>query len=172
MNFKRKIFYLFYISLFRFTPEDYRPYSLFFPKVRNWLVKKFTNSCGKNIRVKHNADISPNIWIGKNSELGTRCMIHGNVHIGDNVIMGPDVKIYARNHKYERLDTPIREQGKHYLKTEIANDVWIGANSIITAGVKIGNHAIIGAGAVVTKDIPDFAIVGGVPAKIIKFRNE
>lgn len=169
---KSKILYLLYIALFRFTPEDYRPYSLFFPAFRNWLVSKFTNKCGINIRVKHNADISPNITIGNNSELGTRCMVHGNVHIGSNVIMGPDVKIYARNHKFERLDIPIQEQGKHYLKTKIGNDVWIAANSIITAGVTVGNHVIIAAGSVVTKDIPDYAIVGGVPAKIIKFRNE
>ncbi len=172
LSIKSKLLYLLYISIFRFTPEDYRPYSLFFPYIRKWLVSRFITSCGKNIRVKHNADISPNIQIGDYSEFGTRCMVHGNVEIGSNVIMGPDIKIYARNHKYERLDMPIRQQGKHYLKTKIGDDVWIGANVIITAGVTIGNHVIIGAGAVVTKDIMDYAIVGGVPAKIIKYRRE
>jgi len=172
INLYQRFLYLIYISVLRFTPEDYRPYKLFFPKIRNWLVSQFVYKCGKNIRVKHNADISPKIVIGDNSELGTRCMIHGNVEIGSNVIMGPDIKIYARNHKYDRLDIPIKEQGKHYLKTTIGDDVWIGANSIITAGVNVGNHVIIGAGAVVTKDVPDFAIVGGVPAKVIKYRKE
>lgn len=172
ISLKSKILYLFYIALFRFTPEDYRPYSLFFPLLRNWLVKSFVNSCGKNIRVKHNADISPNIWIGNESELGTRCMIQGNISIGSNVIMGPDVKIYARNHKYERIDIPIQKQGKHYFKTMIGDDVWIGANSIVTAGVKVGNHVIVAAGSVVTKDIPDYAIVGGAPARVIKYRKE
>lgn len=168
----KKFLYLFYISLLRFTPEDYRPYCLVFPKMRNWFVKSFIKKCGINLRVKHNADISPNICIGNNSELGTRCMIHGNVVIGSDVIMGPDVKIYARNHIYDRIDIPIRIQGKEYLKTEIGDDVWIGANSILTAGVTVGNHVIIAAGSVVTKDIPDYAIVGGVPAKIIKDRKE
>lgn len=172
ISLKSKVLYLLYISLFRFTPEDYRPYSLFFPSLRNLLVKKFVNSCGNSLRVKHNADISPNIWIGNESELGTRCMIHSNVSIGSNVIMGPDVKIYSRNHKYDRIDLPIQKQGKNYFKTIIGDDVWIGANCIITAGVIVGNHVIIAAGAVVTKDIPDYAIVGGVPAKIIKYRNE
>jgi len=171
-NLYKKILYLIYISILRFTPEDYRPYSLFFPTLRNWLVKSFLKKCGTNIRVKYNADISPNIIVGDNSELGTRCMIHGNVEFGSNVIMGPDVKIYARNHKFDRLDIPIKDQGKHYLKTVIGNDVWIAANCIITAGVTIGNHVIVAAGSVVTKNIPDYAIVGGVPAKIIKYRKE
>lgn len=163
--------YFLYISFFRYTPEDYRPYSLIFPFIRNFLVKYSIKSCGKSIRVKSNADISPNIEVGDYSEIGTRAMIQGNVTIGNNVIMGPDIKIYARNHKFDRLDIPIQYQGKNYYKTSIGNDVWIGANAIITAGCKIGDHVIIGAGAVVTSDIPDYAIVGGVPAKIIKYRN-
>ena len=98
-------------------------------------------------------------------------MIHSNVTLGDHVIMGPDVKIYSRNHRFEDPNVPIQYQGKRYLKTTIGNDVWIGANVIITAGVTVGDHVIIAAGAVVTKDIPDFAIVGGVPARIIKYRS-
>lgn len=172
ISLKRKILYFFYIAFFRFTPEDYRPYALFFPKIRSWLVRNFVNKSDQKITVKNNADISPYIEIGYDSELGTRCMIHSNVILGDNVIMGPDVKIYARNHKFEDLEVPIQYQGKHYLRTEIGNDVWIGANAIITAGVKVGNHVVIAAGSVVTKEIPDFAVIGGVPAKIIKYRNE
>lgn len=172
VRFYKKVLYLIYMVFFRFTPEDYMPYSLFFPFLRNWLVKKFVKSCGVNIRVKHGATISPNIVIGNNSELGTRCIIQANVEIGDYVIMGPDVKIYSRNHRYDRIDVPIALQGKKYYKTIIGNDVWIGANVIITAGVRIGDHVMIGAGAVVTKDVPDYAIVGGIPAKIIKFRNK
>lgn len=156
---------------FKNTPEDYRPYALFFPKLRSVLVKNYLKKCGKNPRVKKGAEISPNATLGNYSELGTRCMIQSDVHIGDNVIMGPDVKIYSRNHKYENLDVPIQNQGKSFHKTYIGNDVWLGANVIITAGQKVGNHVIIAAGAVVTKNIPDYAIVGGVPAKILKYRN-
>ena len=110
--------------------------------------------------------------MGDYSELGTRCIIQANVHIGDNVIMGPDVKVYSRNHKFDRLDIPISQQGKNYYKTIIGNDVWLGANIIVTAGCKIGDHAIVAAGSVVTKDVSEFAIVGGVPAKVIRYRNE
>lgn len=62
-------------------------------------------------------------------------------------------------------------QGSRVAKVVIGNDVWIGMRSIIMPGVKIGNGVVIGAGAVVTKDIPDYAVVGGVPAKIIRFRK-
>ena len=99
-------------------------------------------------------------------------MIQSHCTIGSNVIMGPDVKIYSRNHIYERLDQPIQFQGKRQYETKVGNDVWIGANVVILAGVDVGNHVIIGAGSIVTKDIPDYAIVGGNPAKVITYRNE
>lgn len=122
--------------------------------------------------MKSGAEISPNSRVGYDSELGTRCMIQANVSLGNHVIMGPDVKIYSRNHRAESLEEPIQKQGKHYLKTTIGNDVWLGANVIVTAGVNIGDHCIVAAGAVVTKDVPDYAIVGGVPAAVIKMRNQ
>lgn len=155
----------------RNTPEDWRPYALFFPWLRKVFVSSYLSSCGKNLRVKSGAEISPRAKVGDNSELGTRCLIQSDVEIGSNVIMGPDVKIYCRNHNYNRLDIPIQKQGKTTRKTIIGNDVWIGANVLITAGVKVGDHAILAGGAVVTKDVPSYAIVGGNPAKVIKFRN-
>jgi maltose O-acetyltransferase len=134
-------------------------------------VKSFVNKCGKEIRVKRNADVSMFIEIGDYSELGTNSIIQSNTSIGNNVIMGPDVKIFTRNHKYDSVDIPIQFQGHTEEKVTIGNDVWLGANVIITPGVNIGNHVIVAAGSVVTKDIPDFAIVGGVPAKVIKYRQ-
>ena len=167
----KKLLYLIYLLLFKNTPEDYRPYSLFFPKIRQVLVSNYLISCGRNLRVKKGAEISPNSRVGNNSELGTRSLIQANVTIGDNVIMGPDIKIYSRNHKSSRIDLPIQEQGKEYLNTKIGNDVWIGANVIILAGVTVGNHCILAAGSIVTKDVEDYSIVGGNPAKLIKKRN-
>lgn len=158
--------------IFKNTPEDYRPYALFFPRIRRWLVAHYIKNCGQNLRVKKGAEISPNSEVGDFSELGSNALIQANVKIGNHVIMGPDIKIYSRNHKFDRLDIPMQRQGKNYYKTEVGNDVWIGANVIITAGCDIGDHVIIAAGSVVTKDIPEWAIVGGVPAKVIKFRTE
>jgi maltose O-acetyltransferase len=168
----RKICYLCYLLLLKNTPEDYRPYAMFFPWLRSKFVSLYLEKSGVKPRVKKGAEISPNASIGNYTELGTRCMIQANVSLGDDVIMGPDVKIYSRNHKFDRLDIPISKQGKNFYHTIIGNDVWLGANVIVTAGCKVGDHAIIGAGAVVTKDIPAYAITGGVPAKIIKFRND
>jgi maltose O-acetyltransferase len=167
----RKIVYFLYIFLFRFTPEIYRPYTLISPNLRRLMVSFFLNKCGKKIRVKRNADISMFIEIGDFSELGTNCIIQSNTKIGKNVIMGPDVKIYTKNHKFESLDIPMQLQGQTEEKVIIGDDVWLGANVILLPGVNIGSHAIIAAGSVVTKDVPSFAIVGGVPAKIIKSRK-
>jgi maltose O-acetyltransferase len=166
----RKLFYFVYLVAIRYTPEIYRPYALFFPRLRSFFIRKFIDKSGNGLRVKRNADISMFIEIGNYSELGTNCLIQTGTKIGDYVIMGPDVKIYTKNHGYSRLDIPIALQEIVYEPTQIGNDVWLGANVVITPGVKIGNHVIIAAGAVVTKDVPDFAIVGGVPAKIIKSR--
>jgi maltose O-acetyltransferase len=172
MSLLRKIYFAIYLIFLKNTPEDYRPYSLFFPKLRRYFVSSYLKKCGRNLRVKKGAEISPKVEVGDDSELGTRCMIQSHCIIGSNVIMGPDVKVYSRNHIYESLDKPIQFQGKRQYSTKIGNDVWIGANVIILAGVNVGNHVIIGAGYVVTKDVSDYAIVGGNPAQIIKYRNE
>jgi maltose O-acetyltransferase len=166
----RRFWFLLYLLFFKNTPEDYRPYALFFPWIRRVLVGLYLKDCGVNPRVKSGAEISPNATVGDNSELGTRCLIQGNVHIGSDVIMGPDVKIYSRNHRFDSIDIPIRKQGKIYLETIIGNDVWLGANVIVTAGCKIGDHSVVAAGAVVTSDIEPFSVVGGVPAKLIRTR--
>lgn len=169
--FARKILYFLYLILVRYTPEIYRPYALFFPWLRRIFVKGFVSKCGAKIRVKQNADISMFIEIGNYSELGTNCVIQSNTNIGDYVIMGPDVKIYTKNHGYEDLNTPIALQKNVEKKVIIGDDVWIGANVIITPGVTINNHSIIAAGSVVSKNVPKYAVVGGVPAKIIKYRT-
>ncbi|MGE0754805.1 MAG: DapH/DapD/GlmU-related protein [Alphaproteobacteria bacterium] len=168
----RLAIYVLYSAVFRFTPEDYRPYALFFPWLRRCMVAYYVIACGDGLRVKHNADVSPNIRLGKHSELGTRCMIQSGVSIGDHVIMGPDVKIYAKNHRFDRLDIPMSEQGETLLETRVGNDVWIGANVLIMAGVSVGDHAILAAGSVITKDVPPYAIVGGNPASLIRLRAE
>ena len=111
------------------------------------------------------------ISIGNGSGLGVNCLVHGPLEIGDKVMMGPDVVILTHTHNIDRTDIPMGDQGSRIEKVTIGNDVWIGMRSIIMPGVKIGNGAVIGAGAVVTKDVPDYAIVGGVPARIIKFRK-
>jgi len=118
-------------------------------------------------------NVGNSIKIGNNVGINHYCFIgvRGDIEIGDNVIFGPRVNIFSENHNFNRIDIPIKEQGVTKDKTIIGNDVWIGANVSIMSGVKIGNSCIIAAGAVVSKDIEDYSIVGGVPAKLIKKRG-
>ena len=87
-------------------------------------------------------------------------------------MMAPNCYFITRNHSFERVDVPMREQGYSEEKPiVVGDDVWLGYGAIILPGVTIGDGAIIGAGTVVTKDVPPYAIVGGNPAKVIRFRK-
>lgn len=115
------------------------------------------------------------VHIGTLVGLGKNFTMHNCIlTIGDNVMMGEEVMIIGGGHRFERLDIPMGEQGaKEKTALQIESDVWIGARALILPGCsRIGKGAIIGAGSVVTKDVPDFAIVGGNPAKVIRYRNE
>lgn len=120
-----------------------------------------------------NAYFTPLLSIGDNSGIGVNCEVNGKVSIGNDVMMGPEVVIYTSGHNHERTDIPMRLQGSsESYPVTIGNDVWIGRRTIIMPGVNIGDGCIIGAGAVVTKDVPPFSVAGGVPAKVIKSRIE
>ncbi len=164
--------YFLYIAIFRFSPDAHRPYALFFPALRRALVSTFVDSCGKGVRVKFNADISPHIEIGDLSELGRSCQIYGGVKIGSEVLMGPDVKLITRNHRHDDLSRPVRVQDETFAPIRIGNDVWLGANVVVLPGVDIGDHSIIGAGSIVTKSIPPFSIAVGNPARVIRDRRD
>jgi len=131
-------------------------------------------NAGKNINIEKGAyfGTGSELEIGDNSGIGVNCQVCGPIRIGNDVMMGPDVIILTSNHRFDRLDIPMWKQG--YYPPEpvvIGDDVWIGTRTIILPGIKIGRGAIIGAGAVVTKDVPEFSIVVGVPAKIIGSRK-
>lgn len=95
----------------------------------------------------------------------------GEILIGNLVNLGPNVVIRAADHAFDRIGLPIREQGHAAGRIEIGNDVWIAANVVVVRGARIGDHAVIGAGSVVTGDIPAFAVAAGAPARVIRFRN-
>lgn len=142
-------------------------------KLRTWWARRIIAHCGKNVNIERHAIFSPELSIGDNSGVGIDCEIYGKVSIGSDVMMGPEVIIYTSGHAHERIDIPMREQGMSEIKpVTIGNDVWIGRRAMIMPGVNIGNGVVIGAGAVVTKDVPDYCIVGGVPAKILKIRGK
>lgn len=141
--------------------------------IRYFLGSRFIKSCGTNVNFEKGAKFNPDLSIGCNSGIGVNCVVSGETYIGNNVMMGPDCIMYSYSHAHNRLDIPMTEQGfEKPTPIHIGNDVWIGARVIILPGVTVGSHVIIGAGSVVTKDIPDYAIVGGSPARIIRMRNE
>jgi galactoside O-acetyltransferase len=116
---------------------------------------------------------SGSLEIGNNSALNTNIILGadgGSIKIGNDVIIGMNTVIRAANHNFDQSPKIlIRKQGHSGGNITIDDDVWIGANVTILTNVMIGSHCVIGAGSVVTKDIPSGSIVAGVPAKVIKY---
>ena len=141
--------------------------------VRRCLCKHIIETCGDNINIEKGADFGDGsgIIIGNNSGLGINCQVRGPLIIGDNVMMGPEVVILSTNHNFERTDIPMNQQGSSIKPVVIGNDVWIGQRVMIMPGVTVGDGCILAAGTIVTKDVPNYALVGGVPAKIIRYRK-
>ncbi|MCA0447001.1 MAG: acyltransferase [Bacteroidetes bacterium] len=114
------------------------------------------------------------IQIGNNSAVGAQSYIggQGGVEIGQNVIMGPGVKIFSENHIFTHSDKPIRLQGETRLGVRIGDNCWVGANVTIVDGTNLGSGCVVAAGAVVNKSFPENSVIAGVPAKLIKNRIE
>lgn len=108
------------------------------------------------------------VVIGDHTRIGIHNTIIGPVTIGNHVNLAQGITVTALNHNFDDTTKRIDEQGIATKPVVISDDVWIGANAVILPGVTIGKHVVVAAGAVVTKDVPDNTIVGGVPATIIK----
>ncbi len=157
----------------------YLPPSTFFigGRLFKWLrficCKNIFLTCGENVNVERLAFFGSGrkLCIGDNSGLGINCNVPANIIIGQNVMMGPQVYILAVNHQFNRIDIPMCKQGS-IEKTQpiIEDDVWIGRQVIFTPGRTVKKGSIIGAGTVLTKDFPEYSIVGGNPARLIKSR--
>jgi len=113
------------------------------------------------------------ITIGDNCWLAPFSLINGNggVQIGNNVLIAARTSINTVSHNASRCDAPINDQGIKVDPVVIEDDVWIGLHAVILQGVHIGVGAIVGAGAVVTRDVPPFSIVTGTPARIVRYRD-
>lgn len=108
------------------------------------------------------------VIIGNYTRIGLHNTIIGPVTIGHHVNLAQGITVTALNHKFENPDIRIDEQGVSTKPVVIGNDIWVGANAVILPGITIGDHSVIAAGAIVTKDVPPHSLVAGVPAKIIK----
>lgn len=162
--------------------ESFNIISKILNKEEETLVKKNTEnnrfkSIGDNVQLQGGTYfLRENIEIGNNVYIGPEAYIfaQGGLYIGDGTIIGPRVTIMTNNHNFDSDDLmSIPYDGRNIIKKVIINEnVWIGANVSIVPGVTIGEGAIIALGAVITKDVPPFAVVGGNPAKIIKYRDK
>lgn len=118
------------------------------------LVPPFYTDCGKNIHVGENAFIN----------MGCTMQDQGGIYLGDNVFLGHHATIVTLNHDFD----PEKRAELHPKPVHIGDNAWLGANVTVLPGVTIGAGAVVAAGAVVTKDVPENAVVAGVPAKVVK----
>lgn len=133
----------------------------------------FLVECGIRVNIQRNTKFSHSCKLGDFSGIGEGSILYGPVAIGKYVMMGPNCTIYTQNHAFSDTNIPMCMQGGQDVRpVVIHDDVWIGGNVTILPGVNVGKGAILAACAVVTKDVPEYAIVGGNPATIIKYRNK
>jgi maltose O-acetyltransferase len=165
--------WLAYYLFARHLPRSDVPYSFGSKQIRAIICKRLFNKFGDNVNIEPKV-IFYNLkesQIGNNSGIGLGSYV-GTVNIGNDVMIGPEVIILSLDHQYNKLDVPMRYQGlRKDRPVIIEDDVWIGTRSIILPGVKIAKGAIVGAGSVVTKNVGEYTVVGGNPAKIIKYRT-
>ncbi|HEY7160936.1 MAG TPA: acyltransferase [Acidobacteriota bacterium] len=119
------------------------------------------NDPGKGLQISDDVYIGPRCYFGAG----------GGITIGSKVVIGASVELLAENHRFEDSEIPIQDQGVSRKGIVIEDDVWIGNSVIVLDGVRIGRGAVIGAGSIVTKDVPVNAVIVGNPARILKYRG-
>lgn len=173
MRIRKMIGKILYHTVAIHMPMSFSKISFGSRRVRQFCAKLILDDCGAWVNIEKGARFGDGLKIGNGSGIGANSVIPGDVVIGDHVMMGQECLMFTRNHNYTSLSIPMGQQGLQSAKPiTIGDDVWIGARVIILPGVQIGNGAIVGAGAVVTKSIPPYEIWGGNPAHFLKSRGE
>ena len=161
-NAKKFIGLIIYKLIAKHLPLSYSFPQLGQRQLRALCGKLMLTKCGRQVNIERGAVFSSKCELGDRSGIGVNAQIGGKCIIGNDVMMGPQCIIHTRNHRFDDITKPMREQGFTEEKpVVIGDDVWIGSRVTILPGVHIGNHAIVAAGAVVTKNVPDWAVVGG-----------
>lgn len=164
-------------SLFRFAHRlgNWRRWDVV-KRLRGWYFSRLVASAGQNLRASSHIRLNnPNmISVGDDCYLGSGVQLYpwnAPIAIGNHALIAAGVRMITRSHGFEDLDRPMADQGYVNAPITIEDDVWIGFRAIILAGVTIGKGSVVGAGAVVTGDVPPYTVVGGVPAQTIKKRT-
>lgn len=168
----RKLYILLYYVLVSRLPGS--RFSAGLSHLRRWYVSRVLGIMAWDPE----SEFQGSVYIGDGSKvrIGRCCKINENVFlqgavIGNFVMIGPNTAILTKSHLHESTDIPMVKQGETEDRIPvIEDDVWIGRNAIILPGMRIGTGSIVGAGAVVTSDVPPFSVVGGVPARVIRTR--
>lgn len=172
-KFKRILGQIIYDLVAKHLPASFSVVKIGQTQLRTLCAKLILTECGKNVNIEKGAVFSSKVHLGDNSGIGINASIAGTTYIGNDVMMGPDCTIYTQNHRIDDTTIAMREQGlTKEQPVYIGNDVWIGGNVTILPGVRVGDHAVLAACAVVTKDVPPWAIAAGNPAVVKKFRNQ
>lgn len=170
---KRKLLLLIYYIFVRNLPSSYFPMGSFFNKVRIFVLSGLIHIGEKTyIQTGFRFGMRDVVKIGHNCQINEDVYIQSAI-IGNYVLIAQRVALLAVTHHFASTEIPIIKQGSTEAKPVIIeDDVWIGRNVVVMPGITIEKGAIVGAGAVVTKNVPPYAIVGGIPAKIIRFRTQ
>lgn len=142
--------------------------------IRRIVCKNIFKSMGKNVNIERGACFGSgiDIEIGDYSGIGINAVIPGDTIIGKYVMMGPNCHIFGVNHETKDTSKPMMFQGFTQKKqTIIEDDVWIGQNVTMTPGRHISKGSIIGTGCILTKDFPEFSVIGGNPSRLIRNRK-
>lgn len=154
-------------------PNSHQRFNFGGGRLRALCAREMLACCGQDINIERNARFGRNVELGDHSGIGVNASVADGTRIGRDVMMGPDCVILNRNHRIDDVTIPMRLQGYSDIQpVTIENDVWIGGRVTILPGVTVHSGAVIGAGAVVTHDVPQYAVVGGVPARVIRYRKQ
>lgn len=113
-------------------------------------------------------NVMGDVIVGRHSLIGYGSVVIGPVVVDDDVLLAQNVVLSALNHNYEDISRPIREQGVNTAPIHVDKGAWIGAHAVVLPGVRIGRNSVVAAGAIVTEDVPDFSIVVGSPARVVR----
>lgn len=168
---RKIVCYLLYVTLGKHLPDGYGVIGRAARRIRKILTRPLLKEGAANFGVGCGADFGngATLILKDHANLGRGFSLSGRglLTVGEHVAMGWECMVITQNHRYLREGY----DGFEVKAVTIGNHVWIGHRVTILPGVRIGNHAIIGAGAVVVKDVPEFAIVAGNPGRVVKFRK-